>query len=97
MKRDTQHCIAFVVMLSDIHAECCKQALCADRRYADCRGAIQSIHLSYCGADVGISASLANASATTFQLPTLKHVKTCIDMTKDAKHFISMFLKEKHL
>jgi hypothetical protein len=45
----------------------------------------QSIHLSYCGADVGISASLANASAAMFQLPTLKHVETCIDMMEDAK------------
>jgi hypothetical protein len=30
----------------------------------------------YCGADAGISASLANASAATFQLLTLKHVET---------------------
>jgi hypothetical protein len=42
----------------------------------------------YCGAYVGISASLANASAAMFQLPTLKHVETCVDMTTDAKHFI---------
>ncbi len=33
-----------------------------------------------CGADVGISASSANASAAKFQLPTLKHVETFIDM-----------------
>ena len=50
-----------------------------------------------CGADVGISASLANASAATFQLPTLRHVETCVDMMTDAKHFYSMFLKEKCL
>jgi len=43
---------------------------------------------SYCGADIGISASLANASAAMFQLPTLKHVETCVDMMTDAKHFI---------
>jgi hypothetical protein len=53
--------------------------------------------LPYCGADVGISASLANASAAMFQLPTLKHFETYVDMTTDAKRFISMFLKEKHL
>ncbi len=33
-----------------------------------------------CGVDVGISASSANASAVKFQLPTLKHVETFIDM-----------------
>ncbi len=38
-----------------------------------------------------------NASATMFQLPTLKHVETCVDMTTDAKHFFSMFLEEKGL
>jgi hypothetical protein len=42
----------------------------------------------YCEADVGISASLANASAPMFQLPTLKLVVTCINMTTDIKHFI---------
>ncbi len=42
----------------------------------------------YCGADVGISASLVNASAAMFQLLTLKHVKTCVDMMTDAKNFI---------
>ena len=45
----------------------------------------------YCGADVGISASLPNASAATFQLATLKHVETCVDMTTDTKHFILYF------
>jgi len=53
--------------------------------------------LTPCGVDVGISASLANASAAMFQLLTLKHVETCIDMMTDTKHFVSMFLKEKHL
>ncbi len=42
----------------------------------------------YGGVNVGISASLANASAATFQLLTLKQVETCIDMMTDAKHFI---------
>jgi hypothetical protein len=55
------------------------------------------MNASVYGTDVGISASLANASAATFQLPTLKHVETCVDMTTDAKHFYSMFLKEKCL
>ena len=53
--------------------------------------------LTPCGVDVGISASLANASAAMFQLLTLKHVETCIDMMTDTKHFVSMFLKEKRL
>jgi len=41
-----------------------------------------------CGANVGISANLANASATALQLLTLRHVKTCVNMMTDAKHFI---------
>jgi hypothetical protein len=32
-----------------------------------------------------------------FQLPNLKHVETFVDMMTGAKHFYSMFLKEKCL
>ncbi len=42
----------------------------------------------FCWANVGISASLANASAAMFQMPNLKQVETCADMATDAKHFI---------
>ncbi len=61
---------------------------------------MRSPHFPYitnlCGTNVGISASLVNGSAATFQLPNLKHVETCVNVMTDAKHFI-MFLKEKCL
>jgi len=42
----------------------------------------------FCGPDVRISASLANANAAKVSTATLKHVETFVDMMIEAKHFI---------
>ncbi len=46
--------------------------------------------LDNCGADVGISASLVNASASMFQLPTLNPVETCVDMMTKPKSLLGL-------
>ncbi len=38
--------------------------------------------------------SLVNPSDAKFQLPTLKHVETFVDMTTDTKHFIHVLERE---
>jgi hypothetical protein len=48
----------------------------------------------HCGANVRISASLANASATKVLTVTLKHVETFVDMSPDAKRFILCLERE---
>jgi hypothetical protein len=46
----------------------------------------RQIQENCCGADVRISASLANASAAKVSTVTLKHVETFVDMSTDGQN-----------